>query len=185
MNGREHVCSCSGTGVGLRLLGCGDDCLDELIGKLIRCPTSKYSSASLNIYQPSPALSPLIEYANQNFWTLHEFLIMAFVIYFILLTAASSIYATSFSLAKQVAQPFSTRALNAAGGWALSQSTCPTDMTTCNLGSCCPSSLTCVHIAGSGIANLCCPGSKCLASILLSISFISSSLQGLHRAYTM
>jgi len=52
------------------------------------------------------------------------------------------------------------RTANAAGGWALSQTTsfsCPAGNPACGSFWCCPSSLACVTLGSEDIADVCCP----------------------------
>jgi hypothetical protein len=77
---------------------------------------------------------------------------------FILLSFLSRTLAVSPLLAARIAQPVSARAVDAAGGWALSQATCPRDTFGC-WGGCCRSSLSCVGEYGNGVIGVCCPGS--------------------------
>jgi len=61
---------------------------------------------------------------------------------------------TAFSLDTQ---PLAKRVIQK--GWALAQSTCPTNSNSCGDGSCCPSNLFCFQHGNLEIAS-CCPTSK-------------------------
>jgi hypothetical protein len=90
---------------------------------------------------------------------------MSLTIAFVLLSASSSTLAASPLLAARIAQPLSARDVNAAGGWALSQATCPRDTSGCYMGGCCPTSLTCVGSFENGVISVCCPDSMCSTSL--------------------
>jgi hypothetical protein len=92
--------------------------------------------------------------------------IMSLTTALVLLSAASSTLALSPLLAACIPQPLSARAVNAPGGWALSQASCPRDTSSCPLGGCCPTSLSCVGTGnGDGVISVCCPDSMCSMSI--------------------
>lgn len=56
-----------------------------------------------------------------------------------------------------------------AGGWSLSDTTCPAGAPVCGDAWCCPSSLTCVHTSDADIGEVCCPGTiDCLSAFQAS-----------------
>lgn len=89
-----------------------------------------------------------------NFYTSNTMKLI--LVAFSLMTVGAS--ALDLIHANRMPQSLDTRA-SFYGGWPLAATTCPSNTTSCDDGSCCPTTTDC-YIAGLAGAAACCPDSK-------------------------